>query len=160
MNQQKIDIFDYQVEIEKLPEEWMKDMAIVFREFDEDKDGKIPSQLAAHIFYLFRLPNKGVFKDYQAVSMEVFLDEATITRDSIFLNPIKRYCYYFQMIAGLGKNTIDAVDLQRFISVSGDEIALKFCEDFIDEFDRKRLSKDSITIEEFCTFCAQKKIPI
>ena len=60
--------------------------------------------------------------------------EAQNIRDDIFLNSEKRYKYYFQMIASLGKNTIDASDIQRFIEISGDHIDLKYCDDFIDEF--------------------------
>lgn len=160
MNQPKIDVFYYDEEIEKLPEEWMKDMAIVFRELDEDEDGKVDVTTAHHIMDLFRLPNKGCFKDMETVKMHPFLEEAQVARDEIFMNTTKRYRYYFQMIAGLGKNTIDAIDIQRFVKVSGDEIPLKFCDDFIDEFDRLHLSKDSLTQEEFCAFCAQKKVPV
>ncbi|OHT06427.1 hypothetical protein TRFO_25537 [Tritrichomonas foetus] len=161
MNHEKIDIFDYDIEIKKLPEEWMEDMATVFREFDENRDGKVPPQIARHIFHLFRLPSKGLWEDQEEqINLGDFLEEAAGTRDSIFIHPKKRYMYYFKMIACLGKNTIDAVDIQRFISVSGDNIDLKYCEDFIDEFDRKNLSKDSITPEEFGKFCAKKKIPV
>ncbi|KAK8890370.1 hypothetical protein M9Y10_035145 [Tritrichomonas musculus] len=160
MNQQKIDIFEYEKEIKKLPEEWMEDMAIVFREFDENKDGKITGLVAEHIFLLFRLPSNKIWKKDEIVSFKSFILEAQNIRDDIFLNPDKRYKYYFQMIAGLGKNTIDAADIQRFIEISGDHIDLKYCDDFIDEFDRETLSKDSITQEEFCDFCSQKKIPV
>jgi hypothetical protein len=109
---------------------------------------------------LFRLPTKGTFKDLTVVPMQRMLDECAIARDGIFLNPFRRYIYYFQMIAGIGNNRIDAVDIQRFIHIAGDEIPLRFCDDFIDEFDRVALSKDSLTCEEFCNFCAQKKVPV
>lgn len=156
-----IDTFDYEREIHNLPEIWMIDMATVFKEFDEDEDGSITEDLASHIFTLFRLPIKGMFPNpEQKIRMNDFLDLAATARDTIFLNPVKRYCYYFQMIAGVGKKTISALDLQRFVSVFGDQIQLKFCDDFIDEFDRVHLSKDEITMEEFCTFCSSHKIPI
>lgn len=160
MNQPLIDIFEYEIELKKLKEDWMMDMAIVFREFDEDKDGKVPSLVAEHIFRLFRLPSNKIWKDDEIVTFKSFLAEAQNIRDDIFLNPEKRYKYYFQMIANLGKNTIDASDIQRFIEISGDHIDLKYCDDFIDEFDRDTLSKDSITLDEFCNFCSQKKIPV
>ena len=161
IQKEKIDIFDYDQEIKELPEEWMVDMAVVFHEFDEDEDGIISGSLAAHIFTLFRLPTKGLFKDRQEkVRMNEFLHQAAITRDAIFLNPHKKYCYYFQMIAGVGKSTISALDLQRFVAIFGDQIQLKFCDDFIDEFDRKFLSKDEITMNEFASFCSSHKIPI
>ena len=160
MNQAKIDIFEYEREIKKLSEEWMEDMAIVFREFDENKDGKVPGQVAEHILHLFRLPSNKIWKDDEIVTFKSFLHEAQNIRDDIFLDSQKRYKYYFQMIACLGKDSIDASDIQRFIEIFGDHMDLKYCDDFIDEFDRKTLSKDSITIEEFCDFCSQKKIPI
>ena len=160
MNQPLIDIFEYEIELKKLKEDWMMDMAIVFREFDEDKDGKVPSLVAEHIFRLFRLPSNKIWKDDEIVTFKSFLAEAQNIRDDIFLNPEKRYKYYFQMIANLGKNTIDASDIQRFIEISGDHRDLKYCDDFIDEFDRDTLSKDSITLDEFCNFCSQKKIPV
>lgn len=160
MNQPLIDIFEYDKEIKKLQEEWMVDMAVVFREFDENKDGKVPCQVAEHIFYLFRLPSNKIWKNDEIVTFKSFLAEAQNIRDDIFLNSEKRYKYYFQMIASLGKNTIDASDIQRFIEISGDHIDLKYCDDFIDEFDRTTLSKDSITLDEFCNFCSQKKIPV
>lgn len=160
MNHPKIDIFEYEDEIAKLPEDWMVDMATVFREFDTNKIGKIPSQTALHIFYLFRLPSKGLWKEQEIVTFDDFLSQAAIKRDEIFLDPKKRYKYYFQMISSLDGKTIDAADIQRFISISGDNIDIKYCEDFIDEFDRKTLSKDSIALEEFCNFCMAKKIPV
>lgn len=137
----------------------MKDMAIVFREFDEDADGKIPVTVAHHIMTLFRLNSKECFKDEETIHMLRFLDEAGVLREEIFGNPSRRYLYYFQMIAGLGQKTMNAVDIHRFIKTCGDEIDRKFCEDFIDEFDRKKLSKQSLTAAEFCVFCANKKIP-
>jgi Ca2+-binding EF-hand superfamily protein len=160
MNQPRIDVFDYNEEISLLPQEWMKDMAIVFREFDEDEDGKIPTGIARHIMALFRLPHKGVWKEIPVVSMQQLLEESAVARNAIFANPARRYVYYFQQIAGTGRSKIDAVDIQRFIRVAGDEIPLKFCDDFIDEFDRVKLSKDALTLEEFCNFCATRKVPV
>jgi Ca2+-binding EF-hand superfamily protein len=160
MNQPKIDVFDYDQEIASLPEPWMKDMCVVFREFDEDEDGKVPVEVGRHIMTLFRLPTKNAFKELTIVTMQEFLDDCSIIRDAIFLVPVKRDIYYFQMIAGLGRNKIDAVDIQRFMAISGDNIALKFCDDFIDEFDRVHLSKSSLSMEEFCTFVSTKKVPV
>ena len=161
MNQEKIDLFDYEIELEKLPEDWMMDMAVVFREFDERNVGKVSSQTARHIFSLFRLPTEKLWpNDKETVSRAEFLLEANAAREKIFINPKMRYLYYFRMISSLGSKTINAVDLQKFISISGDSVDIKYCEDFIDEFDRKYLSKDSITAEEFCDFCQRKKIPV
>lgn len=160
MTRARIEVFDYDKEIEKLPDEWMTDMAVVFREFDEDQDGKIPRDTAIHVMSLFRLNSKKKLQDLDMVHLDKFIDVAGSIRDAIFMSPAKRYRYYFQMIAGLGKKSISAVDIQRFIRVSGDDIALKFCDDFIDEFDRKRISKDSISAAEFCSFCAHSKIPV
>jgi Ca2+-binding EF-hand superfamily protein len=160
MNHPLIDIFDYDAEIEKLPMEWMVDMAEVFREFDEDSDGRIPSDYAKHVFSIFRLPSKGVFVDGENVSMREFLYEAGIMRDELFSQPETRYQYYFKMIAGLKQSEITAQDIQRFMKVNGDDIKLKFCDDFIDEFDRKRIAKDSINMEQFVKFCTEKKIPV
>jgi Ca2+-binding EF-hand superfamily protein len=159
MHEAHIDVFDYDLEIKILPEEWMKDMAIVFHEFDEDSDGVIPGGIAHHIMSLFRLPSKGLFQE-PTVKLAPFLEVAGLVRSMIFSSPKRRAIYYFQMIAGYGRNSIDAVDIQRFISVAGDDIPLKFCDDFIDEFDRLKLSKDSLTIEEFCSFVIHKKIPV
>ena len=160
MNHPLIDIFDYDDEIKKLPMEWMVDMAEVFREFDEDSDGKIPKDYAQHVFSLFRLPSKGVFVEEGSVSMREFLYEAGKMRDEIFSKPETRYQYYFKMIAGLKQPEITAEDIQRFMKVSDDDIKLKFCDDFIDEFDRERISKDSISLDEFVKFCTEKKIPV
>ena len=155
-----IDIFDYEKELSQLQEDWQTDMAVVFREFDDDQDGKIPRETAIHVMALFRLNARKKLAEIDPVRLDKFLEVAGAIRDSIFMSPAKRYRYYFQMIAGLGKKSIDAVDIQRFIRVSGDDIALKFCDDFIDEFDRKRISKDSISAAEFCSFCAHSKIPV
>jgi Ca2+-binding EF-hand superfamily protein len=160
MNQPRIDVFDYDLEINGLPEAWMKDMAIVFHEFDEDEDGKISVEIARHIMVLFRLPTKGALKEVTTIGMHEFLHECALVRDILFMVPVKRGIYYFQMIGGLGRNKIDAVDIQRFMAVSGDKIALKFCDDFIDEFDRHYLSKSSLSMEEFCTFISTKKVPV
>lgn len=160
MNHPPIDIFDYDIEIKKLPQEWMVDMAEVFREFDEDADGKIPNTYAQHIFSLFRLPSKTVFTEPGNVTMRVFLHEASFMRQEIFGTAESRYQYFFKMIAGLKQARITAIDIQRFMKVCGDDIKLKFCDDFIDEFDREGISKDYITIEEFTKFCEDKKIPI
>jgi Ca2+-binding EF-hand superfamily protein len=160
MHQPLIDVFDYEEETRILPEAWMKDMATVFREFDEDEDGKIQSGVGRHIMALFRLPHKNLWKDLTVVSMSQLLNEAAIARNGIFSNPYRRYVYYFQQIAGIGRSKLDAVDIQRFIRVSGDEIPLKFCDDFIDEFDRATLSKDALTLEEFCNFCSARKVPV
>jgi Ca2+-binding EF-hand superfamily protein len=160
MNQPRIDVFDYDEEIRRLPAEWMQDMARVFREFDEDKDGKLPAGVARHIMLLFRLPHKNLWKEIAVVTMAQLLEESSVARSAIFSNPYRRYVYYFQQIAGTGRSKIDAVDIQRFIRVAGDEIPLKFCDDFIDEFDRVKLSKDALTLEEFCNFCATRKVPV
>ena len=160
MNQPLIDIFDYDEEIAKLPEEWMVDMAEVFREFDEDLDGNIPNSYAQHVFSLFRLPSKNVFTEPGNVTLKGFLYEASIMRDEVFSTPESRYQYFFKMIAGLRQPEITAIDIQRFMKVNGDDIKLVFCDDFIDEFDRDNLSKDSISLEEFVNFCEEKKIPV
>ena len=64
------------------------------------------------------------------------------------------------MIAGINQSELDATDIQRFMLINEDEVPLKFCEDFIDEFDRKGLSSDVVSIEEFCKFCEEHKIPV
>lgn len=160
MNQEPIDIFNYDEEIGKIKEPWELDMAEVFREFDEDLDGKIDPKLAHHIFILFRLAWHNEFEGYDSVTLKDFLWEAARSRDQIFANPRKRYIYYFQMIAGINQSELDATDIQRFMLINEDEVPLKFCEDFIDEFDRKGLSSDVVSIEEFCKFCEEHKIPV
>ena len=160
MNQPLIDLFDYDEEISNLREEWMVDMAEVFREFDEDDDGQIPNTYAQHVFSLFRLPSKNVFTEPGNVTLKGFLYEAGVMREEVFSKPETKYQYFFKMIAGLRQPTITAIDIQRFMKVSGDDIKLIFCDDFIDEFDRDKLSKDSITLDEFVRFCEEKKIPV
>jgi len=160
MNQEPIDVFDYDEEIARLHEDWKCDMAIVFREFDEDRDGKVTGDVARHMLRLFRLSWKGRFDDAEIVRLHAFLDEASRIRDEIFLNPSRRFQYFFEMISGVGMNTMSAADIKRFIHISGDEIALRHCDDFIDEFDRSRLSKEHLTAAEFCAFCANRKVPV
>ena len=155
-----IELFSYDKELSKLKEEWMVDMAIIFREFDEDTDGKIPPMIAKHIFSIFRLPSDNIFNDEGSITLKDFIYEAGNVRDEIFSSPMKKYKYFFQMIAGIGKKTIDAIDIERFITTSGDSVPLKFCDDFIDEFDRVSLSKDYITFDEFAQFCIKRKIPV
>ena len=160
MNQERIDVFYYDETIASLKQDWMKDMAVVFREFDEDQDGKMEPNLAQHVLRLFRLDGKDSFKGMSTVKLAEFLDEAAVLRDGLVMNPAERYQYYFRMIAGPGKSEMSARDIQRFLKVFGDDVLLKFCDDFIDEFDPEHLSKDVITEEEFCAFCQERKIPI
>ena len=91
MNHPHIDIFNYSKEIKLLSEEWMVDMAIVYREFDEDKDGIISELIAKHIFRLFRLPFEEFFNNKEKINLKDFLYEARVARDELFFNSKKRY---------------------------------------------------------------------
>ena len=160
MNLPTIEIFDYEEEIKMLPEEWMVDLAVVFREMDEDLDGIVPTDCAKHILRIFSLYSDEAFANAgESVRLSYFLEEAREAREIIFSNPLATFSYYFDMMTGVSNDQLSALDLQRFFAIFGDKIQLKYCDDFIDEFDRELLSKDYISKKEFIKFCADKKIP-
>ena len=140
--------------------EWKKEVINLFRCFDLECDGVIPRESAIHAIKLFGINGEDYFHIAKKnVTAQMFLDAVQYERDKNVCDSTRRWKYVFKLIAGPNKDKISADALQHFFTLFGHTPELKYCEDFVDEFDRVSISKTEISLDDWLLFCKIHRVP-
>ncbi|OHT02626.1 hypothetical protein TRFO_07048 [Tritrichomonas foetus] len=152
--------FDYKKFIESLGDAtWKVEVTNVFRMFDKECEGVLPREIACHAIKLFGINGEDHFHfAKKVISAQTFIDAVQKERDNNIRDSMKRWKYIFSLIAGPGNDTITVDKIQDFFTMFGHTPELKFCEDFIDEFDRVNISKTCISMDDWLMFCRTHRV--
>ena len=153
--------FYYNTFIKNLQEEWQIEITNIFRFLDEQSEGIISRDLALRAMGLIGINGEEYFHfTKKTITLQQFLDAVSLDKKKNFENNERRWKYIFTLIAGSDKNsTITIKKLQDFFKQFGHIPDAKFCEDFIDEFDRNFLTKTEINLEDWIMFCRVHRLP-
>lgn len=152
--------FSYADFIKSLKDDWQIEVVNVFRCFDEEKEGSLPREAAIHTMALFGMNGEEHFHfSKKMISVQAFIDAVQDERDRNAFDNTKRWKYIFHLIAGPDNETITTKTLQDFFTTFGHTPEVKFCEDFIDEFDRINIMKTEINLEDWLMFCRIHRLP-
>ena len=151
--------FNYKKFIESLGEQaWKIEVINIFRCFDTDREGALPKDTAIHALSLLGIKDEKLFRGSKdVVTAKSFIEAVETERDRNKSDSMKRWRYIFSLIAG-NEPTITKERLREFFAMFGHRPELKFCEDFIDEFDRINMTKTDISIEDWLLFCRIHKV--
>lgn len=142
-----------------ITEEWKLEVINLFHCLDPDNEGSITRDLAIHAMSLFGMKGEDHFHfSKKMISVKTFLDAVQDERDRNS-DANRRWKYIFQLIAGPGEPTITRDRLREFFTMFGHTPDEKFCDDFIDEFDRNMIEKTEISLEDWLTFCRVHRLP-
>jgi Ca2+-binding EF-hand superfamily protein len=151
--------FNYPEVLRKTAEEWKVEVINVFRCFDSQKTGGLPRETAIEVMALFGMNGEEHFHfSKKTITLKMFLDAVQHDRDRNS-DPLRRWKYLFHLIAGRGNETITKKRLQEFFTMFGHTPDEKFCEDFIDEFDRVSIMKTEINLDDWLMFCRIHRLP-
>lgn len=151
--------FNYPSILKETTEEWKKEVIQVFRCLDIENEGSIPRDAACHVMKLFGMNGEDHFHfSKKVISLKMVLDAVQDERNRN-ADPMRRWKYIFRLIAGPGKDTITKETLRNFFKMFGHTPEEKYCEDFIDEFDRINIQKTEIDIDDWIMFCRIHRLP-
>ena len=150
--------FSYPEFKKTVQEEWELDIINIFRCFDTEREGVIPRDLAIHAFSLLGMNGEDHFTK-KDVPIHTFIDAVRDERERNSFDNIRRWKYIFSLIAGPNNDTITTKSLRNFFSMFGHKPEARFCDDFIDEFDRTNLKKTEITLDDWLMFCRIHRFP-
>ena len=153
-------LFSYKEFIKTLEDDWKKEVVDIFRLFDEESEGMLPFEDAVRALELIGIDGKKVLlSNKRTVSIQQYIDTIEGVRKQNKENSEKRWTYIFRLIAGSEESTITVTKLQEFFAKFGHIPEAKYCEDFIDEFDRNWLTKTEITLSDWLMFCRINRLP-
>lgn len=157
-----VNVFSYPEFIKNLNEDWEKEVTDIFRLLDEECDGVLPRERALKIMELIGFKGeKYIHKSKRQISIQQLIDIIRDCRTRTKGEKRSRWAYLFRLMAGNEEDSTITVDkLQQFFKSYGHVPCEKFCEDFIDEFDRISLSKTDISLEDWLTFCQMHNLSI
>ena len=151
--------FSYAKLLKETHEEWKREVISVFRCFDRENDGWLPRDEAIHVMSLFGMNGDEHFHfSKKQITIRMMLDSIQHERDRNS-DHARRWKYIFYLIADPEKKTITKERLRDFFTMFGYTPEDKYCDDFIDEFDRKHLEKSEIVLEDWLMFCRIHKLP-
>ena len=153
-------LFSYKEFTSHLEDEWKHEVVDIFRLFDEQCEGALPYEEAARALELIGIDGKKVLANFKKnITIQQFIDVIADVRKQNLSNSEKRWTYIFRLIAGDEEKTITVEKLQKFFESFGHVPAARYCEDFIDEFDRNWLTKTEITLQDWLMFCRINRLP-
>jgi Ca2+-binding EF-hand superfamily protein len=153
-------LFSYKDFIKTLEEDWKIEVVDIFRIFDENCEGVLPYEEAVRALELIGIDGKLLLNpNKKMVPIKVFIEEISDFRGQNDRNSEKRWTYIFRLIAGSEKGTITVENLQDFFRRFGHVPDEKYCEDFIDEFDRNWLTKTEVNLQDWLMFCRLNRLP-
>jgi Ca2+-binding EF-hand superfamily protein len=151
--------FNYPELIRNTQEEWKVEIINVFRCLDVENEGSLPRDAAIHAMSLFGMNGEEHFHfSKKTITLKMFIDAVQNERDRNS-DPSRRWKYIFSLIAGPGNKTITRDSLRSFFTMFGHTPDEKFCDDFIDEFDRVSLLKTEIGLDDWLMFCRIQRVP-
>lgn len=154
-------LFNYREFIAKQKEDWQREVIDIFRLFDTNCEGQLTREDAVCVLDLISIPGNEYFHpSKKIVTIQQILDAIAEQKKMIAENNEKRWRYIFRLIAGnKDEDTITVEKLQQFFGKFGHVPNARFCEDFIDEFDRNWLTKTEITMDDWLMFCRIHRLP-
>ena len=130
--------------------DWKAEVINVFRCFDTECEGAIPRDVAIHAINLLGINGEEHFHvSKKNITAQMFIDAVQTERNKNI----------FKLIAGPNKDKITIESLQNFFTLFGHTPELKYCEDFIDEFDRVNITKTDISMDDWTVFCRVHHVP-
>jgi len=153
--------FRYNTYIKGLTEDWQVEVANIFRFLDEQCEGALPRDVALKGFDLIGIKGEEyIHTSKKSITIQQFIEAVGNDKRKNFENNERRWKYIFSLIAGSSDNTtITTEKLRDFFTFFGHTPDLKYCEDFIDEFDRNHLTKTEICLEDWIMFCRVHRLP-
>ena len=154
------ELFSYKDFIKTLEEDWQIEVVDIFRIFDENCEGVLPFDDAARAMELIGIDGKSLLNpNKKTVPIQVYIDTIAEFRKQNQRNSEKRWTYIFRLIAGSEEGTITVKNLQEFFQRFGHVPDKRYCEDFIDEFDRNWLTKTEVNLQDWLMFCRLNRLP-
>lgn len=151
--------FSYLQMIKETSEEWKIEIINVFRCLDTESTGWLPREDALHVLSLLGMGNEARFPvSRKQVSIKMVLEAVQDERERN-IDPARRWRYIFYLIADPETKTITKERIREFFTMFGHTPEEKFCDDFIDEFDRTHLEKSEITVDDWLMFCRIHRLP-
>ena len=152
--------FSYSSFYPTLTEQWQTEATSIFQCLDEMSEGTITREKALHAMSLLSLNGEDYFHySKKMVTIQAFLEAIKTDREKNSFDNTRRWTHIFHLIAGPGKDTITREALQSFFTQFGHTPDLKFCDDFIDEFDRANLKLTEISLDDWLMFCRIHRLP-
>ncbi|KAK8842677.1 hypothetical protein M9Y10_025537 [Tritrichomonas musculus] len=140
--------------------EWKGEVINVFRCFDTECEGELPRDTAIHAISLLGINGEEYFHfTKKVITAQMFIDAVQSERNKNICDSQRRWKYIFHLIAGPNNDKISIESLQNFFTLFGHTPELKYCEDFIDEFDRVNITKTDISIDDWLLFCRVHHVP-
>lgn len=153
--------FSYKQILEECQDGWKLEVVNIFRFFDEQCDGFIPRADALRALELIGIDGTGYFHiSKKTVSLQQFIDAVETEREKLSFDNKRRWAYVFGLISGGPDKKITIQKLQEFFKMFGHCPEAKYCEDFIDEFDRDGLTMTEIGLTEWIEFCSSHGLTI
>jgi hypothetical protein len=151
--------FNYPALLRETNEDWKVEVINVIRCLDTEKEGSLPRDLAIHAMSFFGINGEDHFHfSKKTISVKMFIDAVQDDRERN-ADPNRRWKYVFSLIAGSGHDAITLDKLKDFFTLFGHTPEDKYCEDFIDEFDRIAIQKTEINLEDWLMFCRIHRLP-
>ena len=152
--------FSYTEFKKKLTHDWEKEVTSIFRALDTLCEGAISRQDAIHALELIGINGEPLFHpSKKMISIQLFIDTVKSERSKNSSDSQTRWTYIFHLIAGSKSNSITKEKIQQFFADFGHTPNLRYCEDFIDEFDRLNLEKTEISLDDWLGFCRIHRVP-
>jgi Ca2+-binding EF-hand superfamily protein len=151
--------FNYPALIKQTTEEWKIEVLNVMRCLDTEKEGHLSRDAAIHAMGFFGINGEEHFHfSKKLISVKMFLTAVQHERERN-ADAFRRWKYIFSLIAGPGNEAITKERLKAFFTMFGHTPDDKYCEDFIDEFDRIAIQKTEINLEDWLMFCRIHRLP-
>lgn len=151
--------FNYPALIKQTPEEWKVEVINVIRCLNTEKEGVLPRDVAIHAMSFFGMNGEEHFHfSKKTITVKMFIDAVQNERDRNS-DPTRRWKYIFSLIAGHGNEAITKEKLKAFFTLFGHTPEDKYCDDFIDEFDRIAIQKTEINLDDWLMFCRIHRLP-
>jgi hypothetical protein len=151
--------FNYPALLRETTEEWKAEVINVLRCLDTEKEGSLPREMAIHAMSLLGMHGEDHFHfSKKSISVKMFLDAVQDERERN-ADSSRRWKYIFYLIAGAGHEAITKEKLKEFFTLFGHTPEDKFCDDFIDEFDRLSVQKTEINLDDWLMFCCIHRLP-